>query len=84
MAKARGKGDRVMMDVLRKLSSSDHFYYMHDRSAWEGDAHRYFSPFDSPEEAYRSYLFALADLEDGEDEISVEGEIDVEKGPESD
>lgn len=63
-ARARRRGDEQILERVRRLSSSDHFYYMYP---WKGDAdaevHRYFSPYVSPEEAYMRYMAALAALE---------------------
>jgi alpha-amylase len=46
----------------RKLLTSDHFYYMCTKWSADGDVHAYFSPYDSPYEAYRRYSLVLADL----------------------
>lgn len=48
----------------RKLQTSDHFYYMCTKWAADGDVHAYFSPYDSPYEAYRRYSIVLADLKE--------------------
>lgn len=53
-------------DILaewRKLLTSDHFYYMCIKWSHDGDVHKYFSPFDSPYEAYLDYVNILEDLE---------------------
>ena len=58
------RGDEQILKMVRRLSSSDHFYYMYP---WNGGAdaevHRCFSPYDSPEDAYMRYMAALAALE---------------------
>lgn len=46
----------------RRLQTSDNFYYMCTKWSNDGDVHSYFSPFDSPLEAYRRYSIVLADL----------------------
>lgn len=46
----------------RKLQSSDHFYYMCTKYWSDGDVHKYFSPYESPYEAYRRFSHALCDL----------------------
>lgn len=51
-----------LLDDWRKLQTSDHFYYMCTKWAADGDVHAYFSPYDSPFEAYRRYSIVLADL----------------------
>lgn len=55
-------GDRKLMETWRKLQTSDHFYYMCTKFWADGDVHKYFSPYESPYEAYRRYSHALHDL----------------------
>jgi alpha-amylase len=57
-------GDMKLLDDWRNLQTSDHFYYMCTKWSADGDVHAYFSPYDSPYEAYRRYSIALADLKD--------------------
>jgi alpha-amylase len=54
--------DPELLDIWRKLQTSDHFYYMCTKYWSDGDVHKYFSPYDSPYEAYRRYSHALEDL----------------------
>ncbi len=54
--------DEKALDNWRKLQTSDHFYYMCTKWAADGDVHAYFSPYNSPYEAYRRYSVVLADL----------------------
>ena len=56
------KGDGALLETVRKLTSSDHFYYMSTKYFQDGDIHKYFSPYESPENAYRYFLFAAADV----------------------
>jgi len=58
------KGDPQLLEIARKLSTSDHFYYMCTKYFQDGDVHKYFSPYDSPDQAYIYYINALADLEE--------------------
>lgn len=58
------KGDPNLLETARKLSTSDHFYYMCTKYFQDGDVHKYFSPYDSPDQAYIYYINALADLEE--------------------
>ncbi|HPX63554.1 MAG TPA: alpha-amylase, partial [Candidatus Syntrophosphaera thermopropionivorans] len=60
----RQKGDEKLLEIARKLSTSDHFYYMCTKYFRDGDVHKYFSPYDSPDQAYIYYMNALADLEE--------------------
>jgi alpha-amylase len=55
-------GDAALLETWRKLLTSDHFYYMCTKYWSDGDVHKYFSPYDSPYEAYRRYSHALCDL----------------------
>jgi len=55
-------GNPLLLDLWRKLQTSDHFYYMSTKYWSDGDVHKYFSPYESPYEAYRRYSHALCDL----------------------
>lgn len=57
-------GDMKLVDDWRNLQTSDHFYYMCTKWSADGDVHAYFSPYDSPYEAYRRYSIALADIQE--------------------
>lgn len=52
----------LLLDMWRKLQTSDHFYYMSTKYWSDGDVHKYFSPYESPYEAYRRFSHALCDL----------------------
>ncbi len=54
--------DPGLLDIWRKLQTSDHFYYLCTKYWSDGDVHKYFSPYESPYEAYRRYSHALCDL----------------------
>lgn len=45
------------------LLTSDHFYYMCTKYWSDGDVHKYFSPYNSPFDAYSYYMNAISDLE---------------------
>jgi alpha-amylase len=60
----KATNDLGIIDDWRRLQTSDHFYYMCTKWAADGDVHAYFSPFDSPYEAYRRFAIALADLQE--------------------
>lgn len=62
--KIKQKGDEKLLRQARLLSTSDHFYYMCTKYFQDGDVHKYFSPYDSPDQAYIYYINALADLEE--------------------
>lgn len=64
LKKAKEKERKDLLDVLRKLTTSDHFYYMCIKYFQDGDVHKYFSPYFSPEEVYRYYINILSDIEE--------------------
>ncbi len=55
-------GDEKLIDIWRKLQTSDHVYYMCTKWSADGDVHAYFSPYSSPYEAYISFMNALTHL----------------------
>ena len=54
--------DWALIEDWRKLQTSDHFYYMCIKWFNDGDIHAYFSPYDSPYEAYMNFMNAFHDL----------------------
>jgi alpha-amylase len=50
---------RDMLRTWRLLTTSDHAYYMSTKGAADGQVHAYFRPFDSPYEAYISFVNVL-------------------------
>lgn len=44
------------------LQASDHFYYMCTKWFSDGDVHNYFTPFDSPYEAFMNYMNVFSDF----------------------
>lgn len=57
------KRDEKLLNDWRKLQTSDHFYYMCTKYWSDGDVHAYFSCYDSPHEAYITYMNTLNDFE---------------------
>ena len=55
-------GDENLLEEWRKLQTSDHFYYMCTKWFNDGDVHKYFNPYDSPYEAYITYMNTLNDF----------------------
>ncbi len=55
-------GDFALIEDWRKLQTSDHFYYMCTKYFSDGDVHAYFSPYESPYEAYIAFMNAYHDL----------------------
>ena len=56
------EGAASLLADWRRLQTSDHFYYMCTKWANDGDVHAYFSPYQTPYEAYNNYNNVLADL----------------------
>jgi alpha-amylase len=55
-------GDLALIEDWRKLQTSDHFYYMCTKYFSDGDVHAYFSPYETPYEAYIAFMNAYHDL----------------------
>lgn len=55
--------DRGLIEDWRRLQISDHPYYMCTKWFKDGDVHAYFSPYDSPYDAFIYYMNAIRDLE---------------------
>ena len=55
-------GDLALIEDWRKLQTSDHFYYMCTKWFSDGDIHAYFSPYETPYEAYINFMNAWHDL----------------------
>ena len=62
--RARKKANRALLDVWRRLQTSDHLYYMSTKWFADGDVHKYFNPYTSPYDAYINYMNVLSDLSD--------------------
>lgn len=58
----RAAGDPDLLEDWRRLSTSDHVYYMCTKFFSDGDVHKYFSPYDSPHEAFVTFQHVLDDL----------------------
>lgn len=54
--------DRQLMADWRLMQTSDHSYYMCTKWWSDGDVHSYFSPYDSPYDAFMYFMNALRDL----------------------
>lgn len=55
--------DLALIEDWRKLQTSDHFYYMCTKWFNDGDVHAYFSPYDTPYEAYINFINVYRDLQ---------------------
>lgn len=55
-------GDLQLIDDWRRLQTSDHVYFMCTKWFSDGDVHAYFSPYESPYDAYLYYMNAVRDM----------------------
>lgn len=56
-------GDPALIEDWRRMQTSDHFYYMCTKWFADQDVHTYFSPYESPYDAYIAFMNALNDLQ---------------------
>lgn len=54
--------DEALAAAWRKLTTSDHLYYMCTKWFADGDVHKYFSPYDSPHDAFIAFMNVLDDV----------------------
>ena len=52
-------GDEQLLIDWRRISTSDHFYYMCTKHWADGDVHKYFSPYESPYDSYINFMNVL-------------------------
>lgn len=57
-----GTGDIKLIEDWRRLQTSDHFYYMCTKYFNDGDIHAYFSPYETPYEAYINFMNSYHDV----------------------
>ncbi len=55
-------GDLQLIGDWRRLSTSDHVYFMCTKWSNDGDVHAYFSPYDSPYDGFLYFMNALRDI----------------------
>lgn len=55
-------GDLALIADWRRLQTSDHVYYMCTKWFTDGDVHAYFSPYESPYDAFLYFMNALRDV----------------------
>ncbi len=60
--KVLAAGDERLRDDWRKLQTSDHFYYMSTKWLGDGVVHKYFTPYESPYDAFINYMNVLDHL----------------------
>ncbi len=61
-AEVMASGDADLIEDWRRLSTSDHFYYMCTKWFNDGDVHKYFNPHESPYECFMAFMNALRDM----------------------
>lgn len=54
--------DKNLIDIWRRLQTSDHLYYVSTKGMGDGDVHAYFSPYDTPYDSFINYMNILQDL----------------------
>ena len=57
------KGDDALIEDWRKITTSDHFYYMCTKYWADGDVHKYFSPYESPYDSYINFMNVLDNVQ---------------------
>src|SRR4051812_47315936 len=57
------KNDAQLLTDWRRLTSSDHFYYMCTKFWADGDVHKYFSPYESPYDSYINFMNVLDNVQ---------------------
>ncbi|MGM5483572.1 MAG: glycoside hydrolase family 57 protein [Nanobdellota archaeon] len=70
--KIKGTKDKKLIDDWKKLTTSDHFYYMCTKWFNDGDVHKYFNPYDSPYDSFISFMNVLQDINLRIDEDEIE------------
>ncbi len=84
----KNAGDPELLEDWRKLTTSDHFYYMCIKWFADGDVHKYFNPHDSPYEAYISFMNVLNDItlrlkEHNPEALEEEPKLEITENPSS-
>ena len=59
---AADAGHPELLEAWRRLSTSDHAYYVCTKWFPDGDVHKYFSPYATPYDAYITFMNVLDDL----------------------
>lgn len=60
--RVKASKDEDIMEDWRRLQTSDHLYYMCTKWFSDGDVHKYFNPYESPYEAYITFMNIINDL----------------------
>jgi alpha-amylase len=57
------KNDPQLLTDWRRLTSSDHFYYMCTKFWADGDVHKHYSPYESPYDSYINFMNVLDNVQ---------------------
>jgi len=68
--------DEQLIEDWSRLSTSDHPYYMCTKYFNDGDVHAYFSPYDSPYDAFLYFMNSLRDMRERLDEIKAKQKLE--------
>jgi hypothetical protein len=60
--KIYARNEKKLWYEFRNLQASDHFYYMCTKFFSDGAVHKYFTPYDTPYEAFINYMNVLSDF----------------------
>jgi len=60
--KLKKRGDEELLNIWRRLQTSDHLYYVSTKGLEDGDVHAYFSHYDGPYDGFINYMNVLQDL----------------------
>ena len=63
LAKVRRAKRPDLLEAWRRLSTSDHLYYMCTKWSADGDVHKHFSPYATPHDAFIAFMNVLDDVE---------------------
>jgi len=55
--------DPVLLRDWRRMTTSDHFYYMCTKWFSDGDVHKYFNPYETPYDAFIAFMNVLKDIQ---------------------
>lgn len=55
--------DSELLEIWRRLQTSDHFYYMSTKAHADAEVHNYFNAYDSPYDAYINFMNVLDHFE---------------------
>ena len=60
--RAARRGHPELLEIWRRLTTSDHVYYMCTKHRSDGDVHEYFTPYESPHDSFIVFMNVLDDL----------------------